>query len=132
VIAHVPFAAGGDVDQLAVEAWRLFDQIDHGQPLVNGYASHFPALHRELLFAMAASFPDHTLACGLRRVFGADLLAVDQFWLADHRAGFAALATMLHQEYSDDATIIYRLQPSEEECPPMRAEVGTAPATEPR
>jgi hypothetical protein len=127
VVAHVPFAAGGDVDQLAVEAWRMLDQIDHGQPLVNGYASHFPALHRELLFAMAGAFPDHTLACGLRRVFGADLLVVDQFWLADHRAGFAALATMLHQEYSDDATIIYRLQPSGEECPPMRADIGAPP-----
>ena len=124
VVAHVPFAASGEVDDLASETRRMFDQIEHGQPLVNGYASHFPPLHREFLFAMAASFPEHTLACALRRVFAADLLVVDQPWLNAHRAGFASLLTMLEPVHEDAAVAIYRLHPSESECPPMRIDIG--------
>jgi hypothetical protein len=124
VVVHVPFAAGGDVEQLAVETWRMLAQIEHGQPLVNGYASHFPALHREFLFAMAASFPEHTLACALRRVFGADLLVVDRPWLSDHRDGFVPLLTMLEDAYADESVAIFRLVPSDAECPPMRIDIG--------
>jgi hypothetical protein len=77
------------------------------------------------MFAMGASFPSRPLACALRRVFGADLLVVDREWLSAHRAGIAALGEMLEPAYSDDAVVVYRLQPSSVECPPMRLDVGS-------
>jgi hypothetical protein len=124
VVAHVPFSRTGDVDDLAPEAWRMFAQIDHRQPIVNGYASYFPAVQREVMFAMGAGFPDHALACALRRVFGVDLLVVDQGWLGVHHAEMAALGSMLVTTYADDVVTIYRLEPSPAECPPMRLDIG--------
>ncbi len=123
VVAHVPFPKSGDVNDLAPEAWRMFAQLDHRQPLVNGYASHFPPLNRELMFAMGASFPNAPLACALRRAFEADLVVVDQDWLSAHRSGFAELGSMRDPIYADDAVAIYRLEPSLSECPPMRLDV---------
>jgi hypothetical protein len=68
------------------------------------------------------------LACALRRVLGADLMVVDQPWLARHEqqndAGWQALAPLLEPTYADAAVAIFRLRPSEAECPPMRVDVG--------
>jgi hypothetical protein len=123
VVAHVPFPKTGAVEDLASEAWRMFAQIDHRQPLVNGYASNFPALHREFMFAMGSAFPNHPLACALRRVFNVDLLVVDRDWLSAHQPEFAGLASMLEPRYSDDRVAIYAVEPSLAECPPMRLDV---------
>jgi hypothetical protein len=76
------------------------------------------------MFAMAAEFPKHILACALRTVFGADLLIVDQDWLALHRRGFAEVMAMLEPAYSDASVVIFRMKPTPEECPPMRIDVG--------
>jgi hypothetical protein len=124
VVAQVPAPAGGSVEELAPEAWRMFGQIDHRQPLVGGYSSNFPPLHREFMFALGGAFPNHPLACALRRVFRADLLVVDADWLSAHRPGLAALAPLLEPAYADAAVTIFRLQPSETECPPMRIDIG--------
>jgi hypothetical protein len=124
VVAHVPFPAGRDVEDFAPEAWRMFAQIDHRKPLVNGYSSNFPAVYREFMFAMGAEFPKHILACALHTVFGADLLVVDQDWLASHRRGFAEVTTMLEPAYADASVAIFRMKPSPDECPPMRIDVG--------
>jgi hypothetical protein len=124
VVAHVPFSKTGNVEDLAPDAWRMFAQIDHQQPLVNGYASNFPAIQREFMYAMGAGFPDHPLACALRRVFGVDLVVVDHDWLRVHGAELAGLGAMLEPTYADDAVAIYRLQPSAAECPPMRLDIG--------
>ncbi|HVT10057.1 MAG TPA: hypothetical protein VHO67_21500 [Polyangia bacterium] len=124
VVAHVPFPSGGDVEDLAPEAWRMFAQIDHGRPLVNGYASYFPPLHRELMFAMARAFPAPILACALHRAFGAGLLVVEQPWLAAHRAAFEDVRPLLTPAYAGDQVAIFRFTPTPQSCPPMRAEVG--------
>ncbi|HET6284118.1 MAG TPA: hypothetical protein VFH73_24385 [Polyangia bacterium] len=124
VVAHVPFPRAGNVEDFVPEAWRLFAQLDHRQPLVNGYASNLPAIYREFMYAMAAKFPDHALACALHTFFGAGLLVVDQDWLAEHRPGFAALGPMLAQTYADAAVAIFRFQPAPSECPPVRLEVA--------
>jgi hypothetical protein len=124
VLAHVPFPSGRDVEDFAPEAWRMYAQIDHQRPLVNGYSSYFPALHREFMFAMGSQFPHPMLACALRRVFHADLLVVDSNWLSLHSADFVQLTPILHPEYADSVVAIYRLQPSEEQCPPMRIDLG--------
>ncbi|MES1206825.1 MAG: hypothetical protein ABUS79_12885 [Pseudomonadota bacterium] len=124
VVAHVPFPAGREVEDFAPEAWRMFAQLDHGRPLVNGYASNFPAVHRELMFAMGEVFPKPILACALHRVFGADLLVADQPWLAAHRAAFEELVPLLTPVYADADVAIYRFTPSPEACPPMRLDIG--------
>jgi hypothetical protein len=124
VVAHVPFPRSGNVEDFAPETWRMLAQVEHGQPLVNGYASNFPAIHREFMFAMGSRFPDHTLACALRRVFSADLVVVDRDWLAQHRTDFGTIEAMMEPAYDDPAVAIFRLRPSESECPPMRIEVG--------
>jgi hypothetical protein len=124
VLAHVPFPSAGNVEDLAPEAWRMYAQIDHRRALVNGYSSNFPALERELMFAMGSQFPHPMLACALARVFHTELLVVDSDWLAVHAADFAQLGPMLRPAYVDSAVAIYRLQPSEAQCPPMRIDIG--------
>jgi hypothetical protein len=124
VLAHVPFPSAGNVEDLAQEAWRMYAQIEHRRALVNGYSSNFPALQREFMFAMGSQFPHPMLACALARVFHADLLVVDSDWLAVHAADFAQLSPMLQPAYADSAVAIYRLQPSQEQCPPMRIDIG--------
>jgi hypothetical protein len=124
VVAHVPFPTSGNVEDLAPEAWRMYAQIDHGQPLVNGYASHFPPLNREFMFAMSAAFPTPPLACALRRVFDAKLLVVDVDWQSAHSSEFAELTSMLDPVYADEAVAIYRLEPAVSECPPLRVDIG--------
>jgi hypothetical protein len=111
------------VEDFAPEAWRMFAQLDHRQPLVSGYASHVPPLHREFMFAMGTSFPNRALACALRRAFDTDLVVVDQDWMSAHRSRFAELTSMRDPIYTDDAVAIYRLAPSLSECPPMRLDV---------
>jgi hypothetical protein len=123
VVAHLPLPAGGAVEDLAPEAWRMFAQMDHRRPLVNGYASYVPPLYREILFAMGRAPADRRLTCALHRAFGADLLAVDQEWLGAHRAAWSAVAAMLAREYADESLAIFRFVPSIE-CPPMRLELG--------
>ena len=124
VLAHVPFPSGGNVEDLAPEAWRMYAQIEHRRALVNGYSSNFPALQREFMFAMGSQFPHPMLACALARVFHAELLVVDSDWLSIHAADFAQLGPMLRPAYADSSVAIYRLQPSEAQCPPMRIDVG--------
>jgi hypothetical protein len=124
VVAHVPFPGVGTVEALAPEAWRLLSQITHRQPLVNGYASNFPALNRELMFAMGNTFPDHALGCALHTVFGAQLLVVDRDWLVAHGPGFAALGPMFAPVHEDPAVVVFRVQPAPGECPPVRLDVG--------
>jgi hypothetical protein len=124
VVAHVPFPGEGTVEALASESWRLLAQIQHHQPLVNGYASNFPALHREVMFAMGNTFPDHALGCALHTVLGAQLMLVDRDWLSAHAERFAALGPMYLPVHQDDAVAVFRLTPAPGECPPVRLDVG--------
>ncbi|HXI57215.1 MAG TPA: hypothetical protein VNO55_14200 [Polyangia bacterium] len=125
VVAHVPFPRHGDVEDFVPDAWRLYAQLDHRQPLVNGYASNVPEIYRAFMFAMGAQFPDHALACALHTFFKADLLVVDQDWLAAHREGFATLGPLLGTAptYADDAVAIFRFQPASAGCPPVRLDI---------
>jgi len=136
VVVHVPFPAGRDVTDFSAEAWRMFRQIDHRQPLVNGYASNFPSTYREFMFAMGEAFPKPILACALRSVFGADLLIVDQDWLVAHHGAFGLagppaaapetpdLAPLLSLAYADADVAIFRLAPPPGACPALRLDVG--------
>jgi hypothetical protein len=124
VVAHVPFPADGTVESLAPEAWRMLAQTTHRQPLVNGYASNFPAINREVMFAMGNTFPDHALGCALHTVLGAQLLVVDRDWLAVHAARFAALGPMFVPVHQDAAVSVFRFSPATDECPPVRLDLN--------
>jgi hypothetical protein len=124
VVAHVPFPASGEVEALAPEAFRMLAQLQHRQPLVNGYASNFPALVREFMFAMGGAFPDHQLACALKVVFQTDLVVIDRAWLDQHAAAVAGLGPLLTPVFADPTAVVFRLSPAPGECPPMRLDVG--------
>jgi hypothetical protein len=127
VLAHVPFPGGEDVAAFAREAWRLYAQIDHRRPIVNGYSSNVPTLHRAFISAMGNQFPQPMLACALRRVFHVDLLIVDNDWLATNRESFAQPGSMLKSAFADGAVTVYRLQPTDAQCPPMRLDITAPP-----
>jgi hypothetical protein len=102
----------------------MLAQLQHRQPLVNGYASNFPALVREFMFAMGGAFPDHQLACALKVVFHTDLLVIDRAWLDQHAAAVAGLGPLLTPVFADPTAVVFRLSPAPGECPPMRLDVG--------
>src|SRR5439155_16364129 len=92
VVAHVPFPAGFTPRDYEVETRRMFAQIYHQKPLVNGYSSYFPAqrgpggrvIPAYLVFQleMAREFPNYRLLCTLTRGVRANTLVVDRGWLA--------------------------------------------------
>ncbi|TKB82567.1 MAG: hypothetical protein E8D45_00335, partial [Nitrospira sp.] len=63
VVAHIPFPAGQHVSHYEIEAWRLFAQIDHQKPLVNGYSGFFPPGYLRYQLDMARDFPNGDLLC---------------------------------------------------------------------
>jgi len=117
VIAHVPFPAGLRVADYESEAWRLFAQIDHHQPLVNGYSGYFPPGYTAFQQDMAAHFPERGLLCQLGLGLDVNTLVVDQPWQADHAAALAAQRPFLQPLYADAEVAIYRLHMAEADCP---------------
>jgi hypothetical protein len=128
VVAHVPFPAGLHVSDYEIEAWRLFAQIDHRKPIVNGYSGYFPQARRpdgvviptytQFQLAMATRFPDRRLLCGLDKRLGVNTLIVGQDWLAGHKSQMDAYANFLHPVYADEEVRIYALLAPEGKCRP--------------
>ncbi|GIV98056.1 MAG: hypothetical protein KatS3mg057_2713 [Herpetosiphonaceae bacterium] len=126
VIAHVPFPQGLNVADYEIESWRLFAQIDHRKPMVNGYSGYFPQAiapdgsiiptYTHFQLAMAELFPDYRLACVLDQGLGVDLLVVDTDWFAAVQERFAQLKSFLQPVYSDDQVQIFSLQAPAGEC----------------
>jgi hypothetical protein len=119
VVAHVPFPAGLHVSDYEIEAWRLFAQIDHHKPIVNGYSGYFPQMrtpdgrtvpvYTHFQLAMAQEFPNERLFCVLIQNLGVNTLIVDTSWLVDHRAEMETYRTFLQPAYLDNEVHIYRL-----------------------
>lgn len=119
VVAHVPFPAGVHVSDYEIEAWRLFAQIDHHKPVVNGYSGYFPQARTpdgyviptyvNFQLAMAEEFPSVPLLCSLSKGLGANVLVVDQDWLALHDHEMAKYQSFLHLAYNDADVQIYYL-----------------------
>ena len=120
VVAHVPFPAGLHVSDYEVEARRMYAQIAHGQPIVNGYSSNFPRtrtplgvvvpIYSQFQLAMAQQFPSEPLLCVLQRSLDVTTLVVDRDWLAAHAAQMDAHRAYLEPAYADEAVQIYRLR----------------------
>lgn len=113
VTVHLPLPSGFHVSHYELEARRLFAQIAHGQPLVNGYSSFFPADYTRLQAEMAGEPPSPRLLCILYRLFEARLLAADRRWLERHAAemSFPDVAAALVPVYAGPELAIYRLRP---------------------
>jgi hypothetical protein len=120
-VAHVPFPAGIKVKDYEVEAWRMFAQIDHGKPIVNGYSGYFPPGYTDFHLDMGLRFPAPDLVCELNRGLGVDTLVVDQPWLAVHSGEMEGIAGMLQPMYGDPDVQIYRMATTEEQCRPQAA-----------
>lgn len=109
-VAHIPFPAGVHVSDYEIDAWRMYAQIDHHQPLANGYSSYFPPNYTQFQAAMTTQFPDDpALFCVLGLSLQINTLVVDQPWLVAHRAGIAAQDRFLQPVYSDNQVQIYHL-----------------------
>jgi hypothetical protein len=116
VVAHIPFPNGLHVADYEIEGWRLFHQIDHHQPLVNGYSGYFPPEYGPFQLAMAREFPNQNLLCTLNKGLQVDTLVVDRSWLGGHRSWMAAHTTVLKPVYGDNQVEIYRLRMPDGAC----------------
>jgi len=127
VVAHVPFPAGLHVSDYEVEAWRMFAQIDHQKPIVNGYSGNFPQartplglvvpIYTRFQLAMAQQFPSEQLLCIMDRSLDVDTLVVDQDWMASHATEVGAYSAFLEPAYADAQVQIYRLRIPAGNCP---------------
>jgi hypothetical protein len=116
VVAHVPFAAGIRVQDYEIDAWRMFAQIDHHKPIINGYSGYFPADYTQFQLDMAGQFPDPALLCTLNKGLKVNTLVVDQGWLATHKTQMAPSSAFLTPAYTDDKVQIYHLQIPDARC----------------
>ena len=128
VVAHVPFPAGLHVSDYEIEAWRLFAQIEHRKPMINGYSGYFPQArlpdgsvvptYARFQLTMAEEFPNHRLLCVLDRSLGVDLLVAGREWLTHHRSQMNLHRSFLRLEYNDEFVGIFRLEAPQGECRP--------------
>lgn len=116
VIAHVPFPAGLHVSDYEREAWRMFAQIHHRKPIVNGYSGYFPPGYTRFQLEMAREFPNANLLCGLNKRLGVNRLVIDQAWLARNEMRMEAYRLLLEPIYDDKEVKIYRLEPADDQC----------------
>jgi hypothetical protein len=126
VLAHVPFPGGLGVADYEVETRRMFRQIDHHRPIVNGYSGFFPVTrtpegrtvpsYTSFQLAMAQEFPSYQLLCVLSRSLAVDTLVADRGWLAGHRSRLAAFSNFLRATYADRDVQIYALRTPAGRC----------------
>lgn len=126
VVVHVPFPSGLHVSDYEIETRRMFAQIDHRKPLVNGYSSYFPQAqapdgttiptYTEFQLAMANLFPNYELLCTLNKSLGANILVADRDWLSRHSSDMRTYGEFLQPTYADEQVQIYRLEAPAEEC----------------
>jgi hypothetical protein len=113
VLAQAPFPAR-TADDFERETWRMFAQIDHHKPLVNGYSSFLPqargrpGAYATLLSELHERFPTVALVCALSR-HGATHVAIDRSWAEPHGEELARLERQAHRVFEDDRMLIYAL-----------------------
>jgi hypothetical protein len=126
VVAHVPFPGGLNVSDYEIEAWRLYAQIDHRRPLVNGYSGYFPVArapdgtivqaYNRFQLAMAREFPEYQLLCVLTQSLGANTVVVDRAWLLRHPQERDAFPRFLHRVFENGEVLIYDLRVPKGAC----------------
>ena len=118
VVAHVPLPAGLHVSDYEVETWRMFVQIDHRRPLLNGYSGYFPSGYGTFQVDMDQNFPSDRLLCMMALGMGVNTLILDRPYLEERRALFESdsLRGFFRPGYSDPQVVIVRLSPPPEAC----------------
>jgi hypothetical protein len=119
IVAHVPLPQGLHVSDYEVEAWRMFAQIDHHRPLLNGYSGYFPSGYGTFQADMDQNFPSDRLLCMMALGLGVNTLIVDRPYLEERRALFESdsLRDFFRPGYSGDpSVVIVRLSPPPEAC----------------
>jgi hypothetical protein len=126
VVAHVPFPPGLHVSDYEVEALRMFAQIDHQKPIVNGYSGNFPQvrsslgvvvpIYTQFQLAIAQQFPSEQLLCILQRSQDVNTLVIDRDWLDAHASQLEPFSPFLEPAYGDEQVQIYRLQAPSGKC----------------
>jgi hypothetical protein len=118
IVAHVPLPRGLHVSDYEVEAWRMFAQIDHHRPLINGYSGYFPSGYGTFQVDMDQNFPSDRLLCMMAFGMGVNALVLDRSYLEERRALFESdsLQGFFGPGYSDSEVVILRLHPLPEAC----------------
>jgi hypothetical protein len=118
VVAHVPLPQGLHVSDYEVEAWRMFAQIDHHRPLLNGYSGYFPSGYGTFQVDMDQNFPSDRLLCMMAFGMGVNTLVLDRPYLEERRALFESdsLRGFFAPGYSDPGVVIVRLSPPPAAC----------------
>jgi hypothetical protein len=118
IVAHVPLPRGLHVSDYESETWRMFAQIDHHRPLLNGYSGYFPSGYGTFQADMDQSFPSDRLLCMMAFGWGINTLILDRPYLEERRALFEsdALRPFFGPGYSDPGVVIVRLIPPPEAC----------------
>jgi hypothetical protein len=118
VVAHVPLPRGLHVSDYEVEAWRMFAQIDHHRPLLNGYSGYFPSGYGTFQADMDQNFPSDRLLCMMAFGMGVNTLILDRPYLEERRARFESdsLRGFFGSGYSDPGVVIVRLSPPPAAC----------------
>lgn len=118
IVAHVPLPRGLHVSDYEVEAWRMFAQIDHHRPLLNGYSGYFPSGYGTFQMDMDQNFPSDRLLCMMAFGLGVNTLILDRPYLEERRALFESdsLRGFFGPGYSDPGVVIVRLSPPPEAC----------------
>lgn len=119
VIAHIPVAMGLHVADYEPEVWRLFHQMDHGLPMMNGYSSYFPPGYGRFQFDVNRYFPTRPLLCFMSQPgLGINMLVVDRSWLARPHPPLDApdVRSLLVRLYADADVEIYRVSTRPEGC----------------
>lgn len=116
-VAHVPLPRGLHVSDYEVETWRMFAQIDHHRPLLNGYSGYFPSGYGMFQGDMDQNFPSDRLLCMMAGM-GVNTLILDRPYLEERRALFESdsLRGFFGRGYSDPGVVIVRLSPPPGAC----------------
>ncbi|HEV8580982.1 MAG TPA: hypothetical protein VGX68_18105 [Thermoanaerobaculia bacterium] len=118
IVAHVPLPRGLHVSDYEIETWRMFAQIDHHRPLLNGYSGYFPSGYGTFQMDMDQNFPSDRLLCMMALGMGVNTLVLDRPYLEERRALFESdfLRGFFGPGYSDPEVVIVRLSPPPEAC----------------
>jgi len=117
-VAHVPLPRGLHVSDYEMETWRMFAQIDHHRPLLNGYSGYFPSGYGTFQVDMDQNFPSDRLLCMMAFGMGVNTLVLDRSYLEERRALFESdsLRGFFRPGYSDPGVVIVRLSPPPAAC----------------
>lgn len=118
IVAHVPLPRGLHVSDYEIETWRMFAQIDHHRPLLNGYSGYFPSGYGMFQHDMEENFPSDRLLCMMAFGLGVNTLILDRSYVEERRTLLESYASrgFFRPEYKDSTVSIVRLSPPPEAC----------------